>query len=270
MRAFTKVLIKICGGAIVLGILLVIIGFSSGAADDIDWRKDFANNENLYDFNEDYSDVKSIDIDLQYGEVQIKKGDTFRIEGYNLWKDRFKSEVKDGVWKISDEGFKGTNHWSFRVWPLNFGYHSDYTPDITIYVPQDFKAYEFSLQMDAGSVEIESLTAILRTKMSVGAGEIIVNELDAINADIKCGAGKIELAGNITGDVNVDCNVGKVELNLDGKESDYDYEVECNLGSVSINDKDYEFSTSINRDSDSAVNKLDLICNVGEIVVNTN
>lgn len=269
MRAFMKAIMKICAGAVLIGILLVIAGVASGAANEIDWRKDLINHD-TEEIHEDYEGITAVDISLKYGEVHIKTGDKFRIEGYNLFKDSFESNVVDGIWKIKDNAIITDNRWSFTLRPLNLGFSNSYTPNITIYLPEGFEADSFYLQMDAGSVTIDSLISKHKTNIGVGAGEIIVKNMDINNANVTCKAGYIKMNGNATGNVKVDCNVGKVEFNLDGKEEDYNYNINCNLGSVSINNRGYEFSASVNKSSELVDNRLDLICNIGEIVVNTN
>ena len=39
--------------------------------------------------------------------------------------------------------------------------------------------------------------------------------------------------------LEADCGIGNIDLDINGKESDYDYEISCSAGEVDIGDSSY-------------------------------
>lgn len=88
----------------------------------------------------------------------------------------------------------------------------------------------------------------------------------AKDIDLDCGAGEMEIMGDISGDSKLNCGVGHVELRLTQEESNYDYDVESGIGEVKINDEKYYFTNS-NHHGNDAENTFDIKCGIGSIEV---
>jgi hypothetical protein len=265
MRAFSKAMVKVSLSIMALGFLFLLIGFFTGANDEMKWNQNLLSNRNLQKLDETYNNVKSLDVNLRYGDVRIVEGEQFRIKSKGIILKGFETDVKDGIWKISDEKVPLKPHMNVTLKPFNIGYTTQYAPEITIYVPKGFTSKNLNLSVDAGRLKIDSISSTGEADITVGAGKIDINQIQAENATITCGAGSILTKGIITGNSLVKCDVGKVVMDLKGKEEDYNYDINCNLGVVKINDQTYNFHSEKQITNDNAKNRLNLECNVGEI-----
>jgi hypothetical protein len=115
---------------ITVGLIAIVIALTLGAKlHDNGYYK-------TIDFTQNYVDVTSLDVDVDVGDVEIKEGQEFKIEARGVVKERFESEVKDGVWKVKERGKK---YFIDFFWEIGDSIHMlNYSPKITIYVPKDF------------------------------------------------------------------------------------------------------------------------------------
>ena len=92
MKTFAKVWLGIALIAIGFGVAILVIAIASGASfEDIP----------TFSYEESYSDVTGIDMDIEYGEVKIVEGDTFSINARRLPENGLESYVDvDGIWVI--------------------------------------------------------------------------------------------------------------------------------------------------------------------------
>lgn len=303
MKTFYKVCLRVALVVIGLGILLTIIGVTSGGTlnnakfgtkfihrttntdkNNVDFNVDFDTDSDVsgeYALTESYQDVKSLDFDINFGDVTIQNGSEFKIEGGDS--RYFTSQVINGVWTIDEK-----DHIGFNVFGLHFGDGGinvgDYDGDVTITLPQNFQAdsiklkmgageiwadqlkgNEVSIDVGAGDVNIENLYAYTRSEIKVGAGNVNVDTADIKDVTINCGLGNVEINGKIIGKNSVDCGVGEVTLDLVGKETDYNYYVDSGVGDVIINEDTYSMSSSTKKVTDGAVYEFDIKCGVGNI-----
>jgi cytoskeletal protein CcmA (bactofilin family) len=268
------------GFSIVIGIALLAVGF--GMQSSI-----IHNRNNNYDFNESYEDVKSIEMKISYGNVIIEEGDSFQIEAYNMIEKSFSSTLKDGVWKIYDNSDLNSEladelvifdiHIPFDSW---FIWNEKKSPKIVITLPPDFTAENMKINMDAGSItadnlktdeanieigtgyfNIKNLTLHNSSNISVGAGELVINNINAKDITMENGVGVIKADGIITGDSYVKNGVGSILLKINGKEENYKYDIDCNIGSVRIDGKEYTNMMT----NEEAKNRFQLDCDAGYI-----
>ncbi len=124
-----------------------------------------------------------------------------------------------------------------------------------------------SYQVEAGMLEIDNCT-INNADMSCAAGRIEIKDGAIHSGDINCTAGSIDIGGTITGDSRVSTSVGKIDLDLQGKEEDYNYTIDCNVGSLTINGTKYNGVNKHITQQNSAPNNMSLSCEVGSITMN--
>jgi hypothetical protein len=280
MKTFFKVWLGISLIAIVFGIGILVIMVGSGAT----W-KDIP----TYSLEESYDGIDNIDMQIEYGDVKIIEGDEFSIDAKNLADKGMESYVNDGTWTIrQSEDY-------FNVFGMRFSarqltrWNNNLAPHITITIPKEFVAKNISLNISAGSVmaeaiqaesgefkvdagklEINHLVIGAKSQYSVGAGEMILKNIEVNDITVVCGIGNIEIAGAITGDNEIKCGIGKVELNVIGEEEDYSYEVNSGIGNVSINDNNYHNLSNHIINNDGAANYFYLDCGIGNIIVEFN
>lgn len=275
MKTFLKVWIGIALLAIGFGIAIVVLVLATG-----DFRRDIP----TYSLNETYDGVKSIDMDINYGEVNIVEGSSFSIDATNLYED-MESYVSDGTWYISQEGNGDFNIFGCNISLGSFGrWDEDFQPKITITVPEGFVAEDFTMDVEAGSVEagrVNALQADFTVEAGrlyvdeisvsdssiyyVGAGEMVLKDADLNNITMEAGVGGMVIEGVLTGDNDITCGVGKIELNLEGNESDYSYDISAGIGDVDINGSSYHGIDQ--RINNGTGNNLRLDCGVGNITV---
>jgi len=223
MNVFKKSLVLFASILIIIGIISIIVGFAFGG------RLLNFNLSKLTDFDSSYTSITSLDIDISAGEINIVEGDEFKIEAINVRENAFSSEVKNGVWTISDKESRKTFFHGY----LSFGYLNwgDNETKITLYLPKNIELDKTTIDLGAGQMNIDLLTT----------ENLILN------------------------DSSVNCGVGSIYLNLTGDPDSYDYDIDVGLGTVKINDSSYSgvSSQKINNPGSIGIFKLD--CGVGEI-----
>jgi hypothetical protein len=283
MKIFTKIWLGIALAVLGFVIIIVIIVVASGGSVvDIPMS-------NYHQSLTGY-EITDVDMEIEFAKVKIIKGDSFSINAENVPVNFIESHVENGTWTVRQDNdyvynFFGAKihlddirHW--RWW----GYEE---PTITITIPDNFTAGSFKLDIGAGDVMIEEVVAseadfivsagrlvIENASISeksyyeVGAGSIELKELQANDVSIDCGVGSIFIEGTITGNNDIICGVGKVELLLDGEEDDYSYEIESGVGSINIGD-DYYSGVSSEKviNNDGTAGVFKLDCSVGNITV---
>lgn len=295
MKSFYKVCMKVALGIIGLGIILAIIGISSGAS----WSSlnvgparlheriiNIENNNNTNDIiNESYSDVKSIDIDIHYGEVSILQGDEFAIEASNINRKHLKSYVDGDTWRVKDAGNFKINFFGIHIGDSGVDFNNGRSL-ITIYIPKNFNGEKINIKLGAGKINIEQLSgdeikldvgagnmlvnnlkAYKEADLAVGAGEINIDNIEAKDTNFECGMGNITINGVLKGDSKVECGVGQISMYLDGEEEDYNYYIDSGVGNVIINKDEYSFTSSTKKVNDNAKGDFDINCGVGNVTI---
>jgi len=255
-------------------------------------------NENgNYDFSESYKDVESIDLDISYGTVTIKEGDSFHIEATNMPEDRLNSTIEDGVWLVSDNYInnedKNDNELTIFGFDIPLGTWTTGTSvdstNIVLTIPKDFVAENLKIKIDAGTMKADNLTAEEadihvsagycrmnnltvenESFFSVNAGELNIDNINANNVNMECGVGNLVATGIISGDSYVKNDIGNIDLNMNGREENYNYSVDCGIGTVIINENRYSGVNSKTTKNDDAENSFTLDCGIGKITLKIN
>ncbi|WP_099468603.1 DUF4097 family beta strand repeat-containing protein [Konateibacter massiliensis] len=287
MKSFTRGCLIFSGVAIAIGLVLTIIGGALGAGSTFasmlrDGRFSINGNnivsvvdgKNTTDFTGEFEGIETLNIDLNYGELNIQKtdGDKYRVEaervvrGFECREENGELIIEDNIknnWRIGDE----------------------YHPLITLYIPENATLKEADIDMGAGVVNAERIEAntmdvdlgagkfeadeiiAKEAELSVGAGQLTVEKIAADELNMDCGTGKMEVAGEIRGDANVECGIGTIKLTLNGEQSDYDYDIECGIGTIIVGTLTFggvDGEKHIDNNSDYT---MDINCGVGTIQI---
>lgn len=231
----------------IIGIIITIVAVSLGGK--------VINIESSYNgknISESYEGVKSLDIDLNFSEAEIKEGTEFKIEANNVSESKFESYVENGKWYIKDRTIS-------RMFNI-----INYRPKVTIYIPEGFKSSNIKVNIGAGQIIADKLITD-NIDITVGAGEFKISDIITDEANIDCGVGNVEINGKINIKGNIKCGIGNVSLNLIGSEKDYDYDLSLGIGEVSINNTKIEGSGNrvINNNSNKKSFKID--CGIGNV-----
>lgn len=233
--AFAIYLSFIIIGMIIAGIT-AIFGITTGFGI-------FENNNDtamITKWEQEYSNISNIDVDLSICKLTIKKGNTLKVDASNVT-DQFKCEAKGNVLKIEDK----------KVYRF-FWDTGDTIPEVLIYVPEKIEFKEVTIETGMNETYIEYLKAD-KVELEIGAGKYKIDELLAENANIETGAGEAEinkaeigklkleggvgrlaLTSKILETADIDCGVGKVELKLIGKSTDYRVKTHTGLGNFMV------------------------------------
>ena len=90
------------------------------------------------------------------------------------------------------------------------------------------------IEIGAGELIVEGLTATRSAELSVGAGTMTVTDCTLANAEIDCGMGELVFDGVLTGRGSIDCGMGNVTVTTIGRADDYGAKVECGMGNVEL------------------------------------
>lgn len=143
--------------------------------------------------------------------------------------------------------------------------------EITVSYPKDLRFKDTSIEVAAGTVTMCDDFRTDDLDVSVGAGEFTNTGKISVANDIsvEVGTGNVEISELDMHDLEVDCGIGNVDLDILGKEADYNYEISCAAGNVDIGDSSYSgIGHDKNITNPNAKGDMELNCGVGNITVN--
>lgn len=287
MRAFTSICLKISVVIGVIGIIFCIIGASLGAFGGFCKLIENGGFQITYDgddtFLPDVSDsfdkdqIKQLNIEMKYGEVYVQAydGDDIKVE-VEKPTSHYECEQDGDTLSIVD---KSSNKNIIR------GLGEKHTI-ISVYLPEDLMFTSANLEVGAGYMEAEDLESDeltvdvgagefkgdqIVTKdssyLSVGTGHLKLDDSSLRNVEIDGGTGAVEYSGSMKGDNQLSCGVGAVQIDLEEKESDYNYRIQCDIGEAKIGGDSYSGLGNETSVDNGAENMLDIDCSVGQVVV---
>lgn len=285
MRKFSKVLLVIAAAAGVVGIGLTIGGASMGATiaglnlskdgfgsavrqtvkyvsfgDEDDWNQgwdeiDESDSKEAAGTNGEIyliDGVSKLDLSIRTGELYLKEYDGNEIKVEVSGKHREKV-------RVGQEGDTLVLECIGRVQDR----------EITVSYPKKMEFEDASVDVAAGTVNLDDDFYAKKLEVSVAAGEFLNDgAVTAEKADITVGTGNVDLENLNVQDLEADCGIGNIDLDINGKESDYDYEISCSAGAIDIGDSSYSgigYEKKIS--NPGASGKMNLDCGVGNITV---
>lgn len=223
---------------------------------------------------EQVENVSAVDFELGVNSYRILVGDAFRIEGSEESMKLLESYKQGDTWHIKT---KKTGWYRFG---RRYG-------DITIYIPenanlrsaevqvgvgecdiQTLQAENISLQVGAGSLTIQELRSAKAASIEVGVGELNVISAQTNGISMECGMGSVTMTGNVEGNVDIDCGMGEVILDLENKDTDYNYNAQVGMGQVSIGDRSAGGIGGQLKQQNGANYTIEIDCGMGEVQVN--
>ncbi|MDR1573702.1 MAG: DUF4097 domain-containing protein [Clostridiales Family XIII bacterium] len=280
-----KVLVIIATAMIAAGVILSAVGVAFGGFRSVHfgsggfYMAGLPGTAGVAPVSHTFDGFDGVDVDVSFYAVTLKEGDVYGAEVKSLYaRETPEVRVADGV--LTVYGDKETTARERRGFfgrllflPFRFG-DIDEIPTIEITYPRGARIGGVNVKSDAGSVEIEKLTAAtvsvecmagsleieettadeLRVKLNAGGCEIkdttatvATVELDAGSfsaRDFDCGAldgsfrlGDVSVKGSLRGDVNITADMGSVFLETDLPESKYLVNTDVSLGSVTVGER---------------------------------
>ncbi len=286
MKRYTKICLMIAG--ICLGVGLVCFSISAilgGLRGENVWA---AIKEGNYSwgigtdwgeeeiFRVDDRNIEKLEVEVGIGELSIESysGDTYEVS------------YPEKYVKCSQEGnrlhikSKKKFHWLF------FSFGEKGNPKITVRVPEGSRLKEAvvstgaskaeikhleaeTIYLDTGAGELRANALIGKKEVTVdaGVGETHIENLQAGEAELSVGVGELYVGGSVSGDISADCGVGEINLELDNRETDFNYDISCGVGEISINGKDYSGLGNSHTAQHDAEQDFEISCGVGEVTI---
>ena len=219
--------------------------------------------------------VNKMDISLDFGIIEILKGEEFKIEMRNFEKDTIVYDVKDNLLTIKENR-------ASKWFDFNLGFMwNKYRPTLIVYVTDEnifqnvkinvaagsidaknITTESLEIMCDAGSIEGTSLMAE-KAVISNNAGNIDLKNVDFNGLSATCDFGAIKITGNLTGQIDVTNAVGEIKLEIDGYKGDYYVNAKGSIGSIRVDNESYD-EKYFDR---NASNTIKLENDIGEIRV---
>lgn len=190
--------------------------------------------------NFENSEVATLDIDVAFTNLIIKKGDLLLAEtnnkNINCIQNNQNLQIKENQHSLFSKNDTG---------------------DLVIYIPEDLEFKKVKINAGAGKIQIENINAE-KLYLELGAGETIIEKLNVKDdCKIESGAGKVSiLSGNInelnldmgvgkfevtsalTGNSKINAGIGNLELNIQGNKEKYTIKANKGIGSIKIDGKE--------------------------------
>ncbi len=211
------------------------------------------------------SQISSLDIKLNAADFKIENGDAFLVKS-NL--KYLSVSEKNGVLTIVDNAKSNSNY-------------TDAT--LTLYVPSGMIFDSINIESGAAKMKVDTLSANT-VELDLGAGDVQIGMLNAsYSANIKGGAGKINVVGGIINNLDIEVGAGRLDLTarvlgknefkfgvgesnitLVGSKEEYMIDIEKGIGSITIDGSVVAGTSSIG----NGLNHIDIDGGVGAINLN--
>ena len=284
MRKFSKVVLVIAAVVGVTGIGLTVGGASMGATiaglnlskygfgsavrqvtkytdigDKDDWSQDWdeideSDTESTGVTGDVYriDEVSKLDLSISDGDVYFEEynGNNIRVEVSGKHREKV---------RVGQEGDTLVLESTGRIQDR----------EIKVSYPKKMEFEDASIDVAAGNVNLDDDFYAKNLNVSVAAGEFTNDSaITAEKAEITVGTGNVDLEELEVQTLEADCGIGNIDLDINGKETDYDYEISCAAGSIDIGDSSYSGLGHEKKISNpGASGKMTFDCGVGNITV---
>ncbi len=198
-----------------------------------------------------YDNVSDISVDLELGNVEIKKGSKLEVSFSGYEKLKPDVSVSGASLKISQNT---KAHFTVNG--------SDSDCSLTITVPDNISLNSISADLNMGNMSVDDIHASsVDLSIDMGSLNVTNSTVRALTADNNMGDIKVT---NCNCDVlNLSVDVGS--LKISGIDIDkYSADLSVDLGDIKINDSSYSHSYTNNADSGKSINAA---VNMGDIKV---
>lgn len=222
-------------------------------------------------------DLEELVIELGGGEFIIEAGDVDNIQITTDCKEKFKGYIENKTLYIEGFDVEG-NYLKVTEW-------DDNRNSAHIVIPKElaFKTTEISL--GAGRIEITDLT-LGNTEAEVGAGElkctntksnkleaelgagaVYMENIEAGESNITVAMGEAVLSGIFSGNMDLECSMGNLDVEIEGKEEEFNYSVEAALGTAEIAGESYEGLATERKVDNGADKTINAEVSMGDIEI---
>lgn len=230
MKKIFAILGIVIGAFIVVGGTLIGVGFAMGAKNNINLFNgivslDFGRPELV---RMDYKNIEEFDslyIDMDYGSVEIVKGDEYAVE-YELYSDNIVCEVVGGKFTFKE---RRRNNFVMGFDFGWFGFRNKGSSYLKVYVPEN-RLQNVEIYTDMGSVDISGMSCEKLT-VECDMGAIECKNVNTGRLYIDADMGGVNFTGTVTDKIDADVDMGSVSL---AGWLDCDFDIDADMGSVDI------------------------------------
>lgn len=181
--------------------------------------------------------------------------------------------VKNGILHI--EGFKGINvigndinlnNITLRLPKGHMLEQIDTEVGAGLMTITGLKVKGLDAEIGAGELKLEKIEAE-ELLMEIGAGRLEASEMAVTDAEITVSMGECVYKGSIGGNLDAECDMGNIDLKIDGKETDHNYQVECAAGNIAIGGFSFSALAAERNVDNNAASDFDIECNMGNISI---
>lgn len=208
---------------------------------------------------DEFPNVRELDIEVSSLPVEIRShaGDSIMVCTDQVHPDleKYISMKSDGETLRIE--FKNTKIWD--------QFHDD-KGVLVIDIPAGLKLEEASLSVGAGELYIENINAE-ELNIEAGAGKVHVKQFTAGELELECGAGEADIRGTCLKEAGIECGIGSVSYHVPGKMEEYDYELNCGIGELRLGDKTYSGLGKTQIIDNHSGKKISIDCGIGDVEV---
>ncbi len=227
--------------SIIVFVITAIFGIGVGIETVSNNIGNSTDSRDVLTYTQVYNDIESLDINLSKSKLEIKTGDSFKVEFVNVSKKlSTKLDNSGKELKIEDETLKlfenrNSNSKVIVYIPSNYELKSvklDLVGVSGTYI-EGFKSEKLEVGIGAGRYEINNVQA-KSCEIDSGAGETYINNSTFDNFEFNGGVGKATINCKVNAKGNIESGVGKLEVNLIGSKDDYKVRAETGIGNLTI------------------------------------
>lgn len=214
---------------------------------------------------------EELDLKLAAGTFEIVEGDSDKI----IVRSAKKINMSQSGKTLTIDTDKGVKVHFFGI--TEEGHHVEIT------LPKGKEFHKIDIEVGAGQLNADSLTVediemeigagsiIVDTlicekgKINVGAGEAIIKDGTSGKLDLNVGLGDLQYNGSLSGDLDADCGMGNMDIRLDAKEGDFNYQIDVGMGTISVDGESYGGMAQKKDIDNDAKADMDLDCGMGSI-----
>lgn len=183
-----------------------------------------------YEFAE--NEVKNIDFGFGAAEIVFITGNKFCVETRGISSENFDCHI-DNNGTLVAKNLKNLSR--FRFWEHSA--NSRIVPRILISIPENVKLGYVKISLGAGKLSSKAIDlSFEKGVIEVGAGNLVIGNINGKNTNLRCGMGNMEIKGTFTARTNIDCGMGSIKLLLNQNLNASSYDAKIGLGSFKFND----------------------------------
>lgn len=204
-------------------------------------------------------EITNLSFDFGAGDIQIISGDNFELQYGNDDSRRFFYEnISGDTWLI---GSQEQNWRWFKPWHVKRD-----TLKLTVVLPRDFVAESVVVNMGAGNLQIQQLSARELT-LDAGVGNCQISHILADTARLSVGVGNLQVRRFHAAESVLEVGMGSVELLMAQPLAQYRCNMEVGLGNVTLGNKSYSGVAELHTGAEDLPYRFDISCGMGSVHV---